>query len=77
MKYIHAKKFEPKEYEETIATTIEEIRNLGKGSWTKYDEITFNSVQIDFYRRPKRFTSKSENLYGNSENLKRYSYKPT
>ena len=42
MKYIHAKKFEPKEYEETTATTIEEIRNLGKGGWTKYDEITFN-----------------------------------
>ena len=77
MKYIHAKKFEPKEYEETTATTIEEIRNLGKGGWTKYDEITFNQVQVHFYRRPKRFTGKSENLYGNSENIKRYSYKPT
>jgi hypothetical protein len=31
MKYIHARKFEPKEYEKTTATTIEEIRNLGKG----------------------------------------------
>jgi hypothetical protein len=77
MKYIHAKKFEPKEYEETTATTIEEIRNLGKGGWTKYDEITFNSVQVHFYQLPKRFTGQSENLYGNSENLKRYSYKPT
>ena len=70
MKYIHAKKFEPKEYEETTATTIEEIRNLGKGGWTKYDEITFNQVQVHFYRRPKRFTGQSNNLYGNSENLK-------
>ncbi len=77
MKYIHAKKFEPKEYEETTATTIEEIRNLGKGGWTKYDEATFNQVQVHFYRRPKRFTGQSNNLYGNSENLKRYSYKPT
>ena len=76
MKYIHAKKFEPKEYEETTATTIEEIRNLGKGGWTKYDEITFNQVQVHFYRRPKRFTDKPKNLYGNSENIKRYSYKP-
>ncbi len=77
MKYIHAKKFEPKEYEETTATTIEEIRNLGKGGWTKYDEITFNQVQVHFYRRPKRFSGETKNIYGNSENLKRYSYKPT
>ena len=77
MKYIHAKKFEPKEYEETTATTIEEIRNLGKGGWTKYDEITFNQVQVHFYRRPKRFTGNQNNVDVNSENLKRYSYKPT
>jgi hypothetical protein len=55
MKYIHAKKFEAKEYEETTVTTIDEIRNLGKGGWTKYDELTVNGVQVHFYRRPKRF----------------------
>jgi hypothetical protein len=55
MKYIHAKRFEPKEFEETTATTIDEIRALGKGGWSKYDEIIVNGVQIHFYRRPKRF----------------------
>ncbi len=66
MKYIHPRKFEPKEYEETTATTIEEIRNLGKGGWTKYDEITFNGVQVHFYRRPKRFSGNGNNIYVNS-----------
>jgi len=30
MKYVHAIKFEAKEFEETTATTVDEIRNLGK-----------------------------------------------
>jgi integrase len=55
MKYIHARKFEAKEFEETTATTVEEIRNLGKTGWAKYDEMTVNGIQIHFYRRPKRF----------------------
>ncbi len=77
MKYIHVRKFEPKEYEETTATTIEEIRNLGKGGWTKYDELTVNGVQVHFYRRPKRFSEGENNVYGNSGNVKRYFYKGT
>ncbi len=56
MKYIHAIKFEAKEFEETTATTVDEIRNLGKTGWQKYDEIMANGVQVHFYRRPKRFT---------------------
>jgi hypothetical protein len=55
MKYIHVRKFEAKEFEETTATTVEEIRNLGKTGWVKYDEMTVNGIQIHFYRRPKRF----------------------
>ncbi|MBE3116736.1 hypothetical protein IMZ68_05980 [Candidatus Bathyarchaeota archaeon] len=77
MKYIHVRKFEPKEYEETTAITVEDIRNLGKGGWTKYDELTVNGVQVHFYRRPKRFNANANNVYVNSENIKRYSYKPT
>ncbi len=54
MKYVHAIKFEAKEFEETTATTVDEIRNLGKTGWQKYDELTVNGVQVHFYRRPKR-----------------------
>jgi len=56
MKYIDkVLKFEPKEFEETTATTVDEIRNLGKTGWQKYDEMAVNGVQVHFYRRPKRF----------------------
>lgn len=54
MKYVHAIKFEAKEFEETTATTVDEIRNLGKTGWQKYDELTVNGIQVHFYRRPKR-----------------------
>jgi hypothetical protein len=54
MKYVHAIKFEAKEFEETTATTVDEIRNLGKKGLQKYDELTVNGVQVHFYRRPKR-----------------------
>jgi hypothetical protein len=55
MKYIHATTFNNNEFEETTATTVEEIRALGKEGWSIYDELTFNGVAIHFYRRPKRF----------------------
>ena len=35
----------------------EEIRQLGKAGWAKYDEITFNGQQMHFYRKPKRFNA--------------------
>jgi hypothetical protein len=38
-----------------VATTPEEIRQLGKAGWAKYDEITVNGTQMHFYRKPKRF----------------------
>jgi len=54
---VHTIEFKDEDYEETVATTSEEIRALGKAGWAKYDEATFNGVQIHFYRKPKRFGS--------------------
>jgi integrase len=56
MKYIHTiTNLREDDFEETTATTPEEIRRLGKDGWTKYDEATFNGVSMHFYRKPKRF----------------------
>jgi len=55
MKYIHTIEFKEEDYEETTATTPEEIRQLGKADWAKYDEMTINGMQMHFYRKPKRF----------------------
>ena len=54
-KYIHTINFKDEDFEEAVATTVEEIRQLGKAGWTKYDEATFGGVQMHFYRKPKRF----------------------
>ena len=51
MKYIHTIQFKDDEFEETTATTPEEIRQLGKAGWVKYDEMH----GMHFYRKPKRF----------------------
>jgi hypothetical protein len=48
-------KFGSDDYQTTTATTPEEIGELGTAGWTKYDEMTFNGVQMHFYRKPKRF----------------------
>ncbi len=55
MKYIGLLNFKDDEFEETTATTPEEIRALGKAGWMKYDEATFNGIKMHFYRKPKRF----------------------
>jgi hypothetical protein len=55
MKYIHTIEFKDEDYEETVATTPEEIRQLGKAGWQKYDEINLNGIQVHFYCKPKRF----------------------
>ena len=56
MKYIHAvQKLKDEDFEEAVATTPEEVRQLGKAGWTKYDEMTINGTQMHFYRKPKRF----------------------
>jgi integrase len=55
MKYIHTIEFKEEDFEETVATTPDEIRQLGKAGWAKYDEMTVNGTQMHFYRKPKRF----------------------
>jgi integrase len=56
-KYVHTIEFKEEDYEETVATTAEEIRALGKTGWTKYDEAIFSCIRMHFYRKPKRFGS--------------------
>jgi len=55
MKHIHTIEFKDEDFEETTATTIEEIRALGKAGWINYDKIITSGSQIHFYRKPKRF----------------------
>jgi len=55
MKYIHTINFKDDDFEETVATTPEEVRKLGKAGWVKYDEMTVNGTAMHFYRKPKRF----------------------
>lgn len=52
---IHTIEFKEEDNEETVATTPDENRALGKAGWQKYDEVTFSGVQMHFYRKPKRF----------------------
>ena len=55
MKYIHTINFAESELETTTATTPEEILELRKSGWQKYDEMTINGTEIHFYSKPKRF----------------------
>ena len=56
MKYVHTiTNLREDDFEETTATTPEEIRQLGKNGLTKYDEMIINGVQMHFYRKPKMF----------------------
>jgi hypothetical protein len=55
LRYIHTIAFKDEDYEVTSATTADEILALGKAGWQKYDEATFNGVQMHFFRKPKRF----------------------
>ncbi len=63
MKYIHTIEFREEDFDETVATTPEEIRQLGKAGWAKYDETTFDGTQMHFYRKPKRFGGLRKALY--------------
>jgi integrase len=58
LRYINALHFNDEDFDTVVATSAEEILALGKEGWQKYDEATFNSVTIHFYRKPKRFGSK-------------------
>jgi integrase len=54
-KYVHTIEFKDEDFEIAVATTPEQIQQLGKDGWTKYDEITISGVEMHFYRKPKRF----------------------
>jgi hypothetical protein len=45
------------DFDVTSATALEEILELGKEGWTKYDEVVFDGVAYHCYRKPKRFGS--------------------
>jgi integrase len=53
MKYIHTLTFKDDDYETATASTPEEIKELGKAGFIKYDELN----GLHFYRKPKRFGS--------------------
>jgi hypothetical protein len=55
MKYIHTVNFSESEFETTTATTPEELLELRKSGWQKYDEMTINGTSLHFYCKPKRF----------------------
>jgi len=56
MKYIHSiQNLREDDFEETVATTPEEVRKLGKAGWNQYSEMTFNGTQMLFFRKPKHF----------------------
>lgn len=54
-KYVHTIEFKDEDYDTAVATTAEEIQQLGRAGWTKYDEAVFNGVHMHFYRKPRRF----------------------
>jgi integrase len=54
MKYIHRLEFQdPQNYDVATATTIEEITQLAKQGYMKFDEV--NGIHV--YRRPKTYNS--------------------
>ena len=38
-----------------VAQKPEEILELRKSGWQKYDEMTINGTEMHFYSKPKRF----------------------
>ena len=77
MKYIHAKKFEPKEYAETTVTTIDEYEILAKAAGQNMLILLSTECTCISLGVLSDSLGASNNIYVNSENLKRYSYKPT
>jgi hypothetical protein len=55
MKCIHTTNFTKSEFETTNATPIEEILELKKSGWQKYDEMTINVTAMHSYCKPRRF----------------------
>lgn len=53
MKYIHTINFKYDDYEEATVSSDEEIKQLGKTGWIKYDKK--NCAR--YYRKPNKFRS--------------------
>jgi ribosomal protein L19E len=53
MKYVHAVNFKDDDYEVATASTDDEIKQLGKAGWVKYDDKN----GVSYYRKPKKFRS--------------------
>jgi hypothetical protein len=56
------------DYEVTSATTLEDVLELGRTGWQKYDELTFNGITHHCYRKPKRFGVLGKNDVDTSKN---------
>ncbi len=56
-KYIGMITFKDDEFETATATDDEEIKNMGKAGFEKFDERKIGEVCISYYRRPKRFSN--------------------
>ena len=57
MRYIGKIHFKDDDYDTTAATTLEEVLELGKAGWIKYDEIIVGGTVMHVYKKPKRFQS--------------------
>jgi hypothetical protein len=44
IRYTHIIQFKDKDFKENLATATEEIRQVGKAGWTKYDKLDFNAT---------------------------------
>jgi Mn-dependent DtxR family transcriptional regulator len=53
MKYVHAVNFKDDDHEVATASIDEEIKQLDKAGWVKYDEKN----GVSYYRKPKKFRS--------------------
>ena len=56
VKYIGMIDFKNEDFEVATAATDEEVKRMGTGGWTKYDERKLGEMTISYYHRPKRFS---------------------
>ena len=55
LKYIRTIEFKEEDCGETVATTPEELRQLGKAGWQEYCEMMANGTQLHLCHKPKQF----------------------
>jgi hypothetical protein len=49
-RYIRTIEFQEEDFEETVLTTVDEIRALGKADWVRYDDAAFSGFMMHFYQ---------------------------